>query len=97
MDRGFTVEGLTVTYMPRGLGVGNADTVQQRARFLGYKGDYLGLCRIFVGPDVRMAFSSYVEHEEDIHHELSQFSQTGRPLTRLAAPVFPEPPTPADT
>ncbi len=81
MDRGFTVEGLTITYMPRGLGIGNADTVQQRARFFGYKQDYLGLCRIFVGPDVRRAFRSYVEHEEDIHHELSQFSQTGRPLT----------------
>lgn len=37
MDRGFTVEGLTVTYMPRDMGVGNADTVQQRARFFGYK------------------------------------------------------------
>jgi len=81
MDRGFTVEGLTVTYMPRGLGIGNADTVQQRARFFGYKRDYLGLCRIFVGPEVRTAFRAYVEHEEDIHEELSRFSQTGRPLT----------------
>ena len=33
MDRGFTVEGITVTYMPRGAGLGNADTIQQRARF----------------------------------------------------------------
>ena len=52
MDRGFTVEGLTVTYMPRGLGMGNADTVQQRGRFFGYKQSYIGLCRVFVGPDV---------------------------------------------
>lgn len=37
MDRGFTVEGLTVTYMPRDMGVGNADTIEQRARFFGYK------------------------------------------------------------
>jgi hypothetical protein len=80
MDRGFTVEGLTVTYMPRPLGMGNADTVQQRARFFGYKRPYLGLCRIFVGPDVRRAFRSYVEHEEDIRTELSQFSATQRPL-----------------
>ena len=43
MDRGFTVEGLTVTYMPRGIGVGNADTVQQRARFFGYKRRYFRL------------------------------------------------------
>jgi len=81
MDRGFTVEGLSVTYMPRELGIGNADTVQQRARFFGYKRDYLGLCRVFLGPDVRRAFRNYVEHEEDIHNELSQFSQTGRPMS----------------
>ena len=52
LDRGFTVEGLTVTYMPRGPGVGNADTIQQRARFLGYKRSYLGYCRVFLEPGV---------------------------------------------
>ena len=48
MDRGFTVEGLTVTYMPRNIGVGNVDTIQQRARFFGYKRSYLGYCRVFL-------------------------------------------------
>jgi Z1 domain len=43
MDRGFTVEGLTVTYMPRGVGVGNVDTVQQRARFLRIQETLSGL------------------------------------------------------
>ena len=33
LGRGFTVEGLTVTYMPRGRGSGVADTIQQRGRF----------------------------------------------------------------
>ena len=61
--------------------MGNADTVQQRARFFGYKGNYLGLCRIFVGPDVRRAFRNYVEHEEDIREELRRFGETGRPLS----------------
>jgi hypothetical protein len=88
MDRGFTVEGLTVTYMPRGLGQGNADTVQQRARFFGYKRGYLGLCRIFLGSDVRRAFQSYVEHEEDVHRELRRFNQTGRPLTEWRREFF---------
>ena len=46
VDRGFTVNSLTVTYMPRGIGVGNADTLQQRARFFGYKRRYLGICRV---------------------------------------------------
>lgn len=43
LDRGYTVKGLTVTYMPRPLGVGNADNIQQRAHFYGYKASYLGL------------------------------------------------------
>lgn len=88
MDRGFTVEGLTVTYMPRSLGVGNADTVQQRARFFGYKRPYLGLCRIFVGPDVRRAFRSYVEHEEDVRGEMIRFSETGQPLSEWRREFF---------
>lgn len=67
LDRGYTVEGLAITYMPRPLGsTPAADTLQQRARFFGYKKDYLGLCRIFVQSDVREAFSDYVEHEEFI-------------------------------
>lgn len=66
IDRGFTVEGLTVTYMPRGPGTRTADTVQQRARFFGYKASYLGLCRVYLEPDVRDDFVMYVEHEKDM-------------------------------
>jgi hypothetical protein len=80
MDRGFTIEGLTVTYMPRGIGVGNADTVQQRARFFGYKRSYLGFCRVFLEQGTLTAFRNYVEHEEDIRGQLSEFQENGRPL-----------------
>ena len=80
MDRGFTVEGLTVTYMPRGIGVGNADTVQQRARFFGYKRPYLGYCRVYLEQGTLRAFQTYVEHEEDIRAQLEEFQETGQPL-----------------
>ena len=70
MDRGFTVRGLTVTYMPRPLGVGNADTVQQRARFLGYKRSVLGLCRVYLEHHVADAYRSYEEHEADMREQL---------------------------
>ncbi len=80
MDRGFTVEGLTVTYMPRGIGVGNADTVQQRARFFGYKRSYLGFCRVYLEQGTLNAFRSYVDHEEDIRSQLAEFRDNGRPL-----------------
>lgn len=80
MDRGFTVEGLTVTYMPRGIGVGNADTVQQRARFFGYKRSYLGYCRVYLEQGTLRAFQTYVEHEEDIRGQLEEFQVNGHPL-----------------
>lgn len=80
MDRGFTVEGLTVTYMPRGIGVGNADTVQQRGRFFGYKRPYLGYCRIYLEQGTLRAFRTYVEHEEDIRTQLETFHDSGQPL-----------------
>ncbi|MBU1692505.1 MAG: Z1 domain-containing protein [Verrucomicrobia bacterium] len=83
LDRGFTVEGLTVTYMPRGLGTRRADTIQQRARFFGYKRPYLPYCRIYLEPQVEDALRRYVEHEEDVRGRLEENSRTGRPLSEL--------------
>lgn len=80
MDRGFTVEGLTVTYMPRNIGVGNADTVQQRARFFGYKRRYLGFCRVYLEQRTHRAFQRYVEHEEDMRRQLEEIRDSGRSL-----------------
>lgn len=80
LDRGFTVEGLTVTYMPRPLGVGNADTVQQRARFFGYKRPYAGFCRAWLDPEVDDAFSRYVDHEEAMRSELVDIARSGESL-----------------
>ncbi|MGB4228335.1 MAG: Z1 domain-containing protein [Candidatus Dechloromonas phosphoritropha] len=78
LDRGYTVKGLTVTYMPRPLGVGNADNIQQRARFYGYKAGYLGFCRVYVREDVKTAFEAYIEHEDFIRSELEDMR--GQPL-----------------
>ena len=88
LDRGFTVEGLTVTYMPRGRGVGNADTIQQRARFLGYKRNILGLCRVFLEGQVQEAYTAYARHEENLHRLLRQHSATGRPLSEWRRAFF---------
>lgn len=73
LSRGFTVEGLTVTYMPRPLGTGVADTMQQWARFFGYKRKYIHLCRIYLIEPVIKAFRDYVLHEADLHEQLKEF------------------------
>jgi Z1 domain len=80
MDRGFTVEGLTVTYMPRAVGVGNADTIQQRARFFGYKKAYIGLCRVYLNAEAANAYKRYVSHEEDVRARLEKHADMGLPL-----------------
>ena len=77
LDRGFTVEGLTISYMPRTASP-NADTLQQRARFLGYKKSYEGLCRVFLLGDVIDAFEEYVESEEFVRGALAKHK--GKPL-----------------
>lgn len=86
LNRGFTVEGLTVTYMPRSPGGNNADTIQQRARFFGYKKKFAGLCRIYLHPEVTQAYRDYVTHEEDIRAQLAGFR--GRPLSEWKRAFF---------
>ncbi|WP_081591916.1 Z1 domain-containing protein [Aeromicrobium massiliense] len=93
LDRGFTIEGLAVTYMPRGTGVGNADTIQQRARFFGYKGAYGDLCRAWLPFRLAEAYETYVDHEEHLRSEMSKIEVSGEDLQRwtrkmLLDPVF---------
>ena len=46
LNRGFTVEKLSMTYMPRVTkGKATADTIEQRCRFFGYKSHYIDYCR----------------------------------------------------
>ena len=80
LDRGFTIEGLTVTYMPRSVGVGTVDTIQQRARFFGYKKGYLGFCRIYLDEQTINAYRHYVEHEEDLRKNLTENNLANRHL-----------------
>lgn len=80
MDRGFTVEGLTVTYMPRSLGTGQVDTTLQRARFFGYKGKYLGFCRVWLDQPTISAFRQIIEHEEDVRRSLMEFDLDNKHL-----------------
>lgn len=80
LDRGFTIENLAVTYMPRGPGVRNADTVQQRGRFFGYKRPYIDLLRAWLHPDTLDVYVSYVAHEKAMREELLALDQAGTPL-----------------
>lgn len=77
LDRGFTVEGLTVTYMPRPVSA-NADVLQQRARFFGYRAGYIDYCRVYLVDASIAAFAGYVEDEEFLRDSLREHE--GKPL-----------------
>lgn len=67
LNRGFTVENLAVTYMPRNSrSKSNADTIQQRCRFFGYKHNYLKSCRVYLPQESIKEFVDYVNHEEEM-------------------------------
>lgn len=73
LNRGFTIEKLSTTFMPRtNKSIANADTIEQRCRFFGYKKNYIEVCRIYLSQKAKEEFEEYVEHEEILRTSLKQ-------------------------
>ena len=67
LGRGLTIKGLITTYIIRtAKGKSNVDTVEQRARWFGYKRDYIDLCRVYATPKILRHFSIIRDHENDL-------------------------------
>ena len=75
LDRGFTVKNLIVTYMPRTTkSKSNADTIEQRCRFFGYKKDYIEACKVYIPQESINEFEEYVEYEKHLRNLLKNYS-----------------------
>lgn len=79
LARGFTVEGLTVTFYSRK--VGHAEALMQMGRWFGFRSGYRDLVRLFIPSDVRDAFEAACRDEEYFRAELRQYATMvdGRP------------------
>ena len=101
LNRVFTVEKLATTYMPRyTTSATNADTIQQRCRFFGYKKDYIRSCRVFLPGSTIENYHAYVDHEEELRAMLKScdtldaversilLSPSLRPTRRNVLPVW---------
>lgn len=85
LDRGFVVDGLTTTYLTRGeTGTGQADTIEQRARYFGYKRDYLDLCRVYTPTAVADTFRALVHTEGSMRESLLDHIESGGALSSWA-------------
>ncbi|WP_280338457.1 Z1 domain-containing protein [Nocardia neocaledoniensis] len=79
LARGFTVEGLTVTYYSRN--AGHAEALMQMGRWFGFRPGYRDLVRLFITARVRDALEAACWDEEDFRAELRQYAAMvdGRP------------------
>ena len=76
LDRGFTVEGLTVTYMNRKPSK-QIDTLEQRARAFGYRGDLLPYCQFFASQRTVKILRDVVFTEYDLRSRLRDHIDNG--------------------
>lgn len=85
LSRGFTVEGLTISYFRRK--AGQADTLMQAGRWFGFRPGYQDLVRLYIRRDSEVdlyeAFEALLMDEEAFRAELSQyagFDEHGMPM-----------------
>ena len=76
LDRGFTVEGLTVTYMNRPATL-QVDTLEQRARAFGYRTALLPFCQFFATLRTIKLLVGIVHTEDDLRTSLRDTLERG--------------------
>lgn len=86
LDRGFTVEGLTVTYMNRPASP-QVDTLEQRARAFGYRGELLPYCQFFATPRTLKVLRETVYTEYDLRARLRDVLDQGGTVDQWAKDV----------
>lgn len=81
LDRGVTIDELAVTYITRRARTSQADTVEQRARWFGYKERYLDICRVYTSRDLAEVYTELLQHENDFWASLQRYEDQGLPVT----------------
>lgn len=83
MGRGITIKGLAITYIIRNSkGLSNVDTVQQRARWFGYRKD-IDLCRVFAPRKVLSQYKEIKVHEDDLWQTIIDNQAEGKEFKKM--------------
>ena len=86
LDRGFTVEGLTVTYMNRPVSP-QIDTLEQRARAFGYRTSLLPFCQFFATAKTIRVLTGIVHTEDDLRASLKDYLEQGKSVHQWAREI----------
>lgn len=95
LSRGYTVEGLTISYYRRR--AATADTLMQMGRWFGFRPKYRDLVRLFIGRqepvgrggrtiDLYKAFGAICRDEEMFRDELKRYADLEERITPLQIP-----------
>jgi Z1 domain. len=82
LARGFTVEGLTVTYYRRA--AKQVDTLMQMGRWFGFRRGYRDLVRLYTTEDLHSRFEAAYQDEEFLREQLRKYATPvdGKPQIR---------------
>ena len=80
LDRGYTVEGLTVSYLTRNQS-DQMDTTFQRARFFGYHKN-IGLVKLFITSATQTDYEDLTETESEMRKSLKDFQNNQESSTK---------------
>ena len=100
LSRGYTVEGLTVSYYRRR--AGSSDTLMQMGRWFGFRKGYQDLVRLFIGTDeidggpkskkrinLYEAFGAVCRDEEMFRRELIRYAEDPDIIPAAVPPLVP--------
>jgi len=77
LSRGFTLEGLTISYFIRTTKM--YDTLLQMGRWFGYRNKYEDLCRIYMPKETEVWYQHIAEVVEELKYDLKELQLSKRP------------------
>ena len=90
LSRGFTLEGLSVSYFLRNAGA--ADTLMQMGRWFGYRKDYEDICKVFMPEDIIAKFEYVADMSNELYDlvdDMNKYQKTPKEFG-LSVKIHPE-------
>lgn len=75
LERGYTVKGLTVSYLSRSAGGKQKDTLLQRARFFGYHEKYKDYIQIYLPKYMQNHYQTISESNKNLFKSINKFKK----------------------
>ena len=90
LSRGFTLEGLSISYFLRSAGA--ADTLMQMGRWFGYRKNYEDICKVFMPGDIIEKFEYVADMSNELYElvdEMNKYQKTPKEFG-LSVKIHPE-------